>query len=39
MTRVAEAMVLKLVEQGETRRRAEAIIQRYGFHVTVDDLI
>jgi hypothetical protein len=39
MTRFAEAMALKPAEQGATRRRAEDIIRRYGFHVTVDDLI
>lgn len=39
MTRFAEAMALKPGEQGETRRRAEDIIRRYGFHVTADDLI
>lgn len=39
MTRIAEAMALKPMEQAETRRRAEAIIQRHGFEVTVDDLI
>ena len=39
MTRFAEAMALKPKEQAETRRRAETIIQRHGFEVTVDDLI
>lgn len=39
MTRFAEAMALKPTEQSETRRRAEEIIQRYGFQVTVADLI
>jgi hypothetical protein len=39
MTRFMEAMLLKPKEQAETRRRAEDIIRRYGFHVTVDDLL
>lgn len=39
MTRFAEAMALKPKEQAETRRRAEDIIRKYGFHVTVDDLL
>lgn len=39
MTRIREVMALKPMEQGATRRRAEAIIQRHGFDVTVDDLI
>jgi hypothetical protein len=39
MTRFAEAMALKPMEQAETRRRAEEIIERYGFQVTVADLI
>lgn len=38
MTRIREVMALKPQEQAETRRRAEDIIRRYGFHVTVDDL-
>jgi uncharacterized Fe-S cluster-containing protein len=37
--RFAETMALKPTEQAETCRRAEAIIQQYGFHLTVDDLI
>jgi len=39
MTRFAEVMALKPAEQDATRRRAEDIIHRYGFQVTVDDLI
>lgn len=39
MVRFAEAMALKPLEQAETRRRAEEIIRRHGFEVTVDDLI
>jgi hypothetical protein len=39
MTRFAEAMALRPMEQAETRRRGEEIIRKYGFQVTVDDLI
>lgn len=39
VTRFAETMALKPLEQAATRRRAEDIIRRYGFHMTVDDLI
>jgi hypothetical protein len=38
MTRFEEVMLLKPKEQAETRRRAEDIIRKHGFHVTVDDL-